>query len=313
MIINNYMYFLNYDNNESELCKLESRYIFNKEENNKLLFTDIKVDPSCSAFIKKRLDIIVFSEDYITLISEIKKASIRSEGFKVEYIILDDDTSEYKERLNWLRDIGYSIEGIPDYYNPNITYAICNDRGIWYFGILIKNNFDWHKHKQKPCSYSSSISMSIAKALVNIAAKGNKEKMLIDACCGVGTIMLEACFAGYNIEGCDVNEKICNDARKNLSHFNYNANVVCSDIKDINKIYDAAIIDLPYNKFSYANDNIILHIIESTAAITDRLVMVSSTDISSVINTIGFKITDHCSVKKRRSESFSRKIWVCEK
>ena len=310
---NSHMYIFNYDDNESDLCKLESRYIFNEEEVNKLLFSDIKVDPSCSAFIKKRIDIISFSENYSNLIDNIKKERLCAEGFKVEYMVFEGDTTEYADRLKKLKDIGCSIEGIPDYYKPTITYALCYYKGIWYFGILIKNNFAWHKHKQKPCSYSNSISISIAKALVNIAAKANKEKKLLDACCGVGTIMLEACFAEYNIEGCDINEKICKDARENLAHFNYTANVVCSDIKDISKRYDAAIIDLPYNLFSYANDEIILHIIGSTADITNRLVIVSTSDISSLISNTGLKISDYCSVSKRGKTNFARKIWVCEK
>ena len=313
MNYNSYMYFFNYDDNERDFCKLESRHIFNQEEKNKLLFSDIKVDPSCSAYIKKRLDTIVSSKDYSALLSEIKKEHICIEGFKVEYLVLDGDTTEYADRLKKLKDIGNCIEGIPDYYKPTRTFALCYYEDLWYFGVLIKNNIDWHKHKQKPCSYSSSISMNIAKALVNIAARANTENKLIDACCGVGTIMLEACFAGYHIEGCDINEKICKDARENLAHFNYTANVVCADIKEINKHYDAAIIDLPYNKFSYANDDIILHIIKSTAKIADRLVIVSDSDISSLICTIGLKLIDHCNVKKRRSASFSRKIWVCEK
>jgi len=307
------MYIFNYDDNERDLFKLESRCFFNQEEMDKLFFSDIKVEPSSSAFIKKRLDIMAFSENYSTLIEEIKKESICNEGFKVEYLVLEGDTTEYADRLKKLKDIGYSIEGLPDYYKPTITYALCYFKGMWYFGNLIKNNIDWHKHKQKPCSYSSSISMNIAKALVNIAAEANKEKKLIDACCGVGTIMLEACFAGYNIEGCDINEKICKDARENLSHFNYTANVICSDIKDISKSYDAAIIDLPYNLFCHADNELISHIIESTAEITHRLVIVSTSDISSVINNAGLSITDYCSVKKRRSGNFTRKIWVCEK
>lgn len=310
---NDYLYFFNYDDNENDFCKLESRFIFNREVKNKLLFSDIKVDPSCSAYIKKRLDIIVSSENYSTLINGIIKASIHIEGFKVEYLVLDGDTSEYAERLQKLRDIGYSIEGIPDYHKPSTTFALCYYQGIWVFGLLVKNNFDWHKHKQKPHSYSSSISMSIAKALVNIAAKGNIETKLIDACCGVGTVLLEACFAGYHIEGCDINEKICNDARKNLSHFHYHARVVCSDIKDISKRYDAAIIDLPYNMFCHADDDNILHIIESTAKITHRLVIVSSSDILSLLRNTGLIILDHCDVKKRRRGSFLRQIWVCEK
>ena len=301
-----------YDNTESELSKLESRYIFNKEEKNKLLFSDIKVEPSSSAFIKKRLDVISFSEDYPTLINDIKKESICMEGFKVEYLVFDGDTTAYADRLKKLKDIGYSIEGNPDYYSPTVTYALCYYEGIWCFGRLVKNNFAWHKHNEKPCSYSNSISINIAKALVNIAAKADKDKKLLDACCGVGTIMLEACFSGNNIEGCDINWKVCRDARENIAHFNYTATIYRSDIKDIRKRYDAAIIDLPYNLLSCATDGDILHIIESTAEITDRVVIVSTSDISNLINNTGFRISDYCSVRKRGKTSFARKIWVCE-
>jgi len=310
---NKYLYSFSYGNFESELCKLESRYIFNEEDKNKLLFSDIKAEPSSSPFIKHRLDIISSSEDYSKLIDEIKKENICIEDFKVEYLVFDGDTTEYGERLKKLKDIGYSIEGIPDYHNPKTTYALCYFQDVWYFGMLIKNKFAWHKHIKKPCSYSNSISINIAKALVNIAAKGNKENTLLDACCGVGTIMLEACFSGNNIEGCEINWKICMDARENLSHFNYTANIYHSDIKDISKRYDAAILDLPYNLFSSATDSEIVHIIESTAKIADRLVIVSISDVTTFINNTGFNISDHCSVRKRGKKDFARNIWVCEK
>ena len=308
-----YIYSFSYDNTESELCKLESRCIFNKEEKDKFLFSDIRIEPSTSAFIKNRLDIISFSEDYSTLISEIKNENICIEGFKVEYLVLDGDSTDYAERLKKLKDIGYSIEGNPDYYSPIITYALCFYEGVWYFACLIKNNFSWYKHKQKPCSYSNSISINIAKALVNIAAKANYEKKLLDACCGVGTIMLEACFAGYNIEGCDINWKVCRDSRENLSYFNYTSTIYRSDIKDISRRYDAAIIDLPYNLLSCASDNDIVHIIDSTAEIADRLIIVSISDITNKICNAGFRISDYCSVSKRGKTNFARKIWVCEK
>lgn len=313
MRVTKYIYSFSYDNAESELCKLESRCVFNKEEKNKLLFSDIKVEPSSSAFINKRLDVILFSEDYSKLINEIEKKRICIEGFKVEYLVFDGDTTEYAERLKKLKDIGYIVEGIPDYHNPTATYALCYYEGVWCFSLMIKNKFAWYNHKQKPFSYSNSINMNIAKALVNIAAKGNKEKRLLDACCGVGTIMLEACFAGNNIEGCDINRKICKDARENLSHFNYNANIYHSNIKDISKRYDAAIIDLPYNLFSSATNNDILHIVKSTADITNRLVIVSTSDITKFIEHVGFQITDFCCVSKSGKRNFARKIWVCEK
>jgi len=313
MQTNKYIYSFNYDITEGELCKLETKYIFHEEAKDKLLFSDLKVEPSSSAFIRNRLDIISHSEDYATLIKKIKQEGICSKGFKVEYLVFEGDTTRNAERLKKVRDIGFSIEGIPDYYHPTTTYALCYYEGIWYFSVSIRNNNIWHKHKQKPCSFSNSISTNIAKALVNIAAKGNKDKKILDACCGVGTIMLEACFAENNIEGCDINEKTCNNARENLAHFDYTANIYHSDIKDISKRYEAAIIDLPYNLFTSATDSEISHIIESTAEITDQLVIVSTSDITDLISNTGFRISDYCSVSKSGKKKFARKIWVCEK
>jgi len=308
-----YIYSINYNDHHYELSKLESRQLFDKEDKNKLLFSNVKVDPSISAFIKNRFEIILFAENYTDLLNEIKKENIQVEGFKVEYLVLEADTTTYNERLEKLRDIGYRIEGEPNYYSPTIIYAICNYKNVWHFGILIKKNTDWLKHKKKPNSFSNSIDMDIAKTLVSIASKGNKTNQLLDACCGVGTVMLEACIAGINIEGCDINWKACKHARLNLTHYNYTAKVYCSDIKDINKKYDAAIIDLPYNLYAYSDELIISNIIESTTKLTARLVIVSISDITQLICNTGFKLSDYCNVGKTGKTKFVRKIWVCEK
>ncbi|MCD6322769.1 MAG: methyltransferase [Clostridiales bacterium] len=307
-----HIYAFNYDPHEHELCKLEARHIFAQEIENKVLFSNISIEPSCSAFIRKRLDIMLSSGDYSDLIQKIKHLDMHIEGFKIEYLVLEGDKTEYAERLEKLRDIGYSIEGIPDYYHPSFTYALCSYKGIWYFGTLKKNNTDWHKHKQKPYTYSSSINPSIAKALVNIAAKGKKDKKLIDACCGVGSIILEACFAGYTIEGCEINQTVYKQAKENLSNFNYKATIHHSDIKNIHQYYDAAIVDLPYNLFCHADDNTLLHIIASAAQIADRLVIVSINDISDMLTQCGLTLTDYCSIGKMGKTKFFRKIWVCE-
>ena len=292
---------------------MESRQIFDEEAKDKMLFSNLKIDPSISPFIRCRFELILSSEDYPGLLQDIKKEDIHAEEFKVEYLSMEGDEIAYKEKLEKLRDIGYSIEGESEYYHPSIIYAICHYKNIWYFGVLIKNNPDWQKHKRKPFSFSNSISMKIAKTLVSISAKGNKNNQLLDACCGVGTALLEACYAGFNIEGCDINWKACKHSRKNLEHYNYTANVFCSDIKDLDKKYDAAIIDLPYNLYSYSDESITLNIIESTAKLTDRIVIVSISDIKPIIKKSGLTIADFCTVEKRGKSGFTRNIWICEK
>ena len=312
----NHIYSFNYNSHHTELCKLESRQIFDQEEKNKMLFSNIKIDPLMSPFIRNRFDIILSSEDYPSLLEDIKKENISKEGFKVEYLTLDGDTrgpKGYNERLKKLRDVGYCIEAAPDYHTPSIIYSICNYQDIWYFGILIKKKPEWLKHKKKPFSFSNSISMEIAKTLVSISSKGNQTKLLLDACCGVGTVLLEACYVGFNIEGCDINWKACKHTKENLAHYNYTAEVYCSDIKDLDKKYDAAIIDLPYNLYALSDDSIVLNIIESTARLTNRIVIVSISDIKPMIKNSGLTISDFCTVEKRGKSGFTRNIWICEK
>jgi len=313
MSIYNHIYTFTYDENEMDLCKLESKYIFGEIVSNKLIFSNQKVKPSSSTFIKSRIDVLASANDYEALLASIKKSDIKLDDFKVEYLVLDGDDTEYQTRLRKQRDIGVIIKGVAEYYNPSTIFALCKYEEIWYFGKLTKNDVEWHKHNDKPHSYSNSISVVIGKSLVNIAAKGDRNKRLLDACCGVGTIMLEACFADYIIEGCDINWKICRNARENIAHFAYEAKVHCRDIQYLDKKYDAAIVDLPYNLVSKATESQILNILASVSKLTDSFVVVSIDDISQHISDIGFHTVDTCLVRKKGKRQFARKVWVCEK
>jgi len=308
----NYIYSFKYDIHNHKLCQLESRQIFGEEQKKCLLFSSINVDPSISPFIKNRFEIISHSDNYSKLLERIKEKNIHFEGFKAEYMVLDGDLTCYEERLDKLRDVGYMIEGDPDYYSPTIIYSICKHQNTWYFGILTKHDKDWFKHKKKPHSFSSAINMDIAKALVSIAAQGNKSNRILDACCGVGTVLLEGCISGFNIEGCDINLKACEHTNENLAHYSYSANVYHSDIKDFNKKYDSIIIDLPYNINSFSDDTITLDIIESAAKLSARIVIVSISDIESLLTKFGLRISDSCLVGKK-GKKFARNVWVCQK
>lgn len=307
-----YVYSFNYDYHNESLCKLESRQLFKEEVEEKILFSNLKIDPSISAFIKCRFEILLDSENYSDLIDKIKNLNICNEGFKAEYLILNGDESDYDTRRAKLKDIGYSITGEPDFENPTIIYSICKHKNSWYFGVLFKHDFTWREHKKKPYSFSNSIGMDIGKTLVSIATEGNKNRKLLDACCGVGTILLEACIAGIQIEGCDIDSKRIDFTNKNLIHYGYKAKTNCCDIKDLNKTFDAAIIDLPYNLYSYSDDSITTKIIDSVSKLAKRIVIVSTSDISSKILDSGLKTTDSCIVEKRGKSKFYRKVWVCE-
>ncbi len=310
---NSYLYTFNYNDHHYELCKLESRQLFNKQVEQKCLISNQKIDPNISPFIKSRLDIITSAIEYKEFLQLITDQHIQLHGFTVDYLILDGDTLAKEDRRKKQKDVGYCIQGGPDFVNPRITYAICNHRNMWHFGVLTKENNDWHKHNNKPYSFSNSIGLVIAKTLVSIAAKGNKEYKLLDACCGVGTVILEACIAGFKIHGCDINVKAYYNAVRNIEHYKYSANIYHKDIKEHNQKYDAAIIDLPYNLYSKSTDGIAQNIIESTSKLATRLIIVSIAEIEPMIVKAGLKIIDFGIVIKRGKSTLTRKIWVTEK
>lgn len=287
--------------------------MFSEQHTNRLLFSNIKVSPSTSPFIKNRLEIISYSRNYLELLDQIRGKDIRTTGFKVEYLILDGDETNSSERKKKMKDVGYRIPCQPDFKTPSIVYGICYCGDTWYFGILESHTIDWLDHKQKPFSFSNSIGMKIAKSLVTIASKGDKAVSLLDSCCGVGTIMLEACISGFNIEGCDINPKRCEQTQRNLEHYGYHGKVHCSDVSDLDKAYDAVIVDLPYNLYSYSTDAITESIIQSAANKSTRVVIVSIADIKEVIDKADLSVMDFCTVEKRGKSGFTRSIWVCEK
>ncbi|MGB1037816.1 MAG: TRM11 family SAM-dependent methyltransferase [Bacteroidia bacterium] len=308
-----YIYTFNFDFHLTELFELETRQIFGKEATSKMLFSNKEIDPSISPFIKSRLDIQFGESSYETLLIRIKKLEIKKEGFKAEYVVLHGDKTDYLERLNKLRDVGMRIEGYPDYEQPSIIYSICHYEGMWYFGILNKHDTSWYRHKSKPHSFSNSLGMDIAKSLVCIASKGEKTTKLIDTCCGVGTVMLEACIAGFDIEGCDISPNATKYTELNLSHYNYSATVHCSDINQLKGPYDTAIVDLPYNFYSYSDESITANITQSAAKLASRIVIVSTADIRLHLEKNKMKVIDYCTVVKKGKSTFSRSIWVCEK
>lgn len=308
-----FLYNFNYDRHHSELSKLEARQLFNKEHTDKLLFSNVEIDPSTSPFIKARLELICIASTYNELLSNIRHKDLKDHGFLVDYLILENDTTSFAERKTRLKDVGYCIDAEPSFNNPSIVFGICTYKDLWYFGRLVKEDNEWHKHSKKPKSFSSSLDIHLAKSLVSIASKGQKQTSLLDACCGVGTVLLEGCIAGFNITGCDINEKACDNTIHNLAFYNYNADVHCCDIAKLNINFDAIIIDLPYNLYSHATNEVVEHIISSATKLAPRLVIVSIADIKPALKTSGLSVTDFCIVEKRGKSRFKRNVWVCEK
>jgi len=305
-----YLYSLNYPEFEKELCGLEVKALFNDTLKDKVFFSNAKVDPSVSPFLQNRLEVMFCHASFAELALLVERGELDATDFMVCYVKLYDEDPPFQMRRSLCRQLGFVIHGNPLYASPKDIFGVTLYKGMWYFGRLMQSDITWKEHKNKPHSYSSSIGMDVAKVLVNLAGNGDVSKRIVDPCCGVGTVLLEGIFAGYAMKGWEINRKIAEAARGNLAHFGYSAQVMTGDMKDIDEVFDAAIIDLPYGNFSITTQDELQSILKNAKRISSRIILVSAKDISEEIEKEKLVILDRCQVGKKENGEFVRHVWV---
>lgn len=304
-----YFYSINYPTFEENLCKMEMKYLFKKVPNKKYLFSNYYVNPSRSPFIKEMISIIYEEDSLEAIVDRVIEDELAYDYFKVCYIKLEDENINYEERLSSIREIGLAITGQSEMHDPKITLGLTKICGKWIFGKYERNNYEWHIHDKKPYSYSNSISLRVARALVNIGVQNSLDCKLIDPCCGVGTVVIEALSMGIDVVGYEINDKIAENAKGNLAFFGYDNVITNGDMHNIEKKYDVAIIDLPYGLFTSTTIKEQTDIIRTARKICAKLVIVTFEDMEKNIREAGFEIVDRGYVCKGK---FKRYINICK-
>jgi tRNA G10 N-methylase Trm11 len=304
------LYIINYQINEDDLCYLEMRSLFDTNIQDKVFLSEISFNPTGSPFMRSKLEILGEYDHFDDLLLDLEENPITLDGFKVEYLDVFMKDEHYKNRREYCSSIGWKLMGDPSFDKPSIIYGVVCYKEKWYFGTVEHNEGTWRKHIKKPYSYSSSLGIKTARALANIAGEGDLNKRMIDPCCGVGTVLIEARHIGYEIIGRDLNKVVVDKTNLNLVHFGYEGDVIEGNIKDVNRYYDAAIVDLPYGILSDIDDDMIDMIIDNASRISKRLVLLSSIDMRKKLDLLGLTLIDSCRIYKGSKDKFCRYIWV---
>ncbi|MCA1074919.1 RNA methyltransferase [Clostridium bowmanii] len=305
---NKYLYTTNYSKDEESLCKMETKCLFNKPLNGKHIFSDIYVDSSRSPYIKKCISIMYTGDTMKQIVDQIVMDKLTSADYKVAYINADDEIMGFHEGRSIEFEIGFNILGEAEMKNPKITFGITKIDNKWVFGEIESNTSDWLFHNKKPFSYSNALKVNVCRALVNIAVGNNLGLSVVDPCCGIGTVLIEAISMGININGYEINPFIGKNAKTNLRYFGYEDIITIGDMHDIKNKYNVAIVDLPYGIFTQITTDEQLAIMDSARRIADKMVIITFDDMEQQITSVGFNIDDRCTVSKG---TFIRHIYIC--
>lgn len=305
-----YLYFYNYQTNEQDLCEMEFRTIFHEDMKTRYYLSDEYFDYQRSVFIRGRLDILSMSDDFDKVVEDIRNMRMCYYDFKVIYLKNEVTHVHYHESLEKCKLLASPIDGTINMQNPKTVFALTKFNEQWIFGIY-HSDMIWHKHMHKPHSYSHSLNLRDARTLVNLAIGNDFDLSVVDPCCGIGTVVLEALSMNVNVKGYDINKYVAYQARGNLEHFGYDPLVVeRGNIHELDKHFDVAIMDIPYGVYSPCTLEQQIELLKSAYRIADKLVLVSHIVMDEYLIDIGYKIEDQCSIKKGQ---FVRYITVCKR
>lgn len=304
-----YIYTFNYHENDRELCGMELRALFGKDpDSNLYMESDRRLDPSRSPFLSQRIDVLLSGDSPEEIIDQVPALELDGKTFKVVYVKSGIKRS-YEEQRELERRVGARIRGTAEMRNPEITFALLSANDGWHLGRSVPSEAVWLEHKHKPQNYSTGLSTQLARSLVNIAVPYPDGKKVIDPCCGMGNVLIEALSMEIDIVGRDLNPLAIQGARTNLRHFGYPEVVEIGDMNDVEAKYDAAILDMPYNLCSVLSMEERLRMLGSLRRFCARSVIVSSEPLEDEIVRAGWTIADRCRVVKG---AFIRRVWVCE-
>ncbi|WP_341279423.1 RsmD family RNA methyltransferase [Paenibacillus sp. FSL H8-0537] len=296
-----YLYSYSCHEEELELCRLELSRLLEASLSDGFVVSEHNVHPSRSPFLKRRLELSLSGETLPELLEQLPLVDLNGATFKVLCTVADSPYS-YEEQRGLERSVGASLIGVADMRQPERLLGVTFWQQRYWFGDCVEASAIWLAHRQKPQNYSTALGTRVARAIVNIASGPAGEALkakVIDPCCGMGTVLIEALSMGIDIRGVDRNPLAVRGARVNLAHFGYSKELVAlGDMRELEGHYDAAIVDLPYNLCSVLPIGEQLDMLESVRRIADLAVIVTTEPIETQLSASGFSLVDRCELHK---------------
>lgn len=314
-VVGSYVYTFACHENERALCELELGTLLvpgtdMDSDNHAYVRSNICIPPGRSPFVRGRLDVMAEAD----MVAGLKPAASRidlssGETFKVVCLKEGDDMPDYAHSRLLEKELGMCIQGKAMMKQPDVTFGLMQVNGKWLFGQWTEADRSWQTHHHKPQNYSTGLGVTLARALVNIAIPQVEGHQLLDPCCGMGTVVIEALSMGIEARGNDLNPLAVQGARINLPHYGYDpARITLGDMNDVEGFYDAAILDMPYNLCSILPDEEQLAMLTSLKRLAGRAVIVSTEWVAGHILDAGWNIDQYRTVSKG---TFIRHIWLC--
>lgn len=202
-----------------------------------------------------------------------------------------------------------NVDGTVDVHAPLTELLLVGSEGDWRLGrVTSQATKGYVEHDSKPWGFSSALPTRVARAMVNLAASPGDA--IIDPCCGVGTILLEAWAVGMRAVGGDVNRKLVGMTRANLQHFGRPGWACVADAERPWARADAVVTDFPYGRQSARDPELYGRLLAALPAFAPKLVVVTAEGIERLLEQGGYDVLRTADVLK--PHGFRRRVHVAQ-
>jgi tRNA (guanine10-N2)-dimethyltransferase len=216
--------------------------------------------------MKRRLALTHYIQNYLMSCEadELATLSTRFEIGKGSFAIRAKRIQRFYENLDlkkvetWVAD-NVKGENKVDLSDPDIEIRVIIS-GRCYIGKKLakidRSEFETRKVQFRPYFSPVSLHPRLARTLVNLS-RVKRGQSLLDPFCGTGGIIIEAGLMGIKPTGSDIDKKMVEGCKKNLSSLNIkDATLFCSDIREVGSVLkkvDAIATDPPYGRSATTN------------------------------------------------------------
>ncbi len=140
-----------------------------------------------------------------------------------------------------------------DLTTPDLTVRVLLSEKVHLFIVdheIDRKQFDRRKVAERPFFSPISLHPRYARALINLT-EAKRGDTVLDPFCGTGGIVLEAALLGMRAIGSDIDPQMVEGCKRNLEHFNVQAEVQVADIGEVPLLFEkvgAVATDPPYGR-----------------------------------------------------------------
>jgi tRNA (guanine10-N2)-dimethyltransferase len=161
--------------------------------------------------------------------------------------------------------------------NPDKTFIGILTSEKFIYGVKLAEippkPFFERRPRKKPFFHPSAMQAKLARCMVNLT-KPKTGELILDPCCGTGSMLIEAALIGCRVLGLDIQRRMVRGSLKNLSYFNINPEgIIVADASKppITKV-DCVVTDPPYGRSATTLKRTTKQIIEEVlTAVSDML------------------------------------------